>query len=471
MTVDPRIDKVFKDWKRKDAPGMAVAVKHNGEIIHARGYGMANLDHDIPIKPDTVFHCASLAKQFTAMSILLLAAQKENGRPVINLDDDAGKHVREMRQLPKISIRQLLHHTSGIRDMLIQLVLAGWRWGDDAITRDDVLGLVSRMKTLNFRPGEQFAYSNTNYFLAGEIVNLKSAEGSLAEFARKHIFEPLGMKSTRFVDRYGESVKNRAYGYRELGQRFEKRMPNYDLTGPTNLVTTVEDLMLWDQNFDNPTVGDVETVALLQKTGQNSNGYGLGLYVVEDGNDEPKTVFHNGRTIGHRAHFIRYNRDRISIALLCNIEFPDLMATEKFVHAVRKAVLGSPPRPPQATTFEHRHPAVTTSPTRGNEHDQYVGEYYSSEVDTTFEIERKETSLVLTRPKFPPIELERFSTDTFVALDFAPAVLREAELTFLRNNGVITGFRLDWCRFLEGSRLMNFRFTRRRPGAGANATP
>jgi CubicO group peptidase (beta-lactamase class C family) len=469
MIVDPRIDKIFAEWKRKDAPGMTAAVKQDGKIIHARGYGMADLDHDIPNRPDTVFHCASLAKQFTAMCILLLEREGK-----LRLTDPVRKRVPELlppsARFAQITIEHLLRHTSGIRDMLIQLALGGWRWGDDAITSADVLRLVSRMKTLNFVPGAQFAYSNTNYFLAGQIVEHVSGT-SLADYAARKIFGPLGMTSTRFVETYGEIVGNRAYGYRQLpGGAFQKRMPNYDLTGPTNLVTTVEDLMLWDQNFDQPRVGDARIFAALQNSKENSNGYGLGLFVVRDGSGEPKTVFHNGRTIGHRAHLIRYNQDRISIALLCNFEFPDFMATEKFVYAVRRAVLGSAPRPPQATTFEHRHPVFTPPATRTNELDKYVGEYYSSEVDAAFVIERKGSSLVLSRPKYSPVELSRFSTDTFIAVDFA-AVLREVELKFWEENGVVTEVQLDWCHLLEGSRLMNFRFTKKIPEAGANAGP
>jgi CubicO group peptidase (beta-lactamase class C family) len=462
MSVNSQIDAIFKPWKSTDAPGMAVAVSKNGRIVHTDAYGMADLDHRIPNRPNTVFHCASVAKQFTAMSILLLAAQRKNGRPLIDLDDDVGNHIEEMRHLPKITIRQLLHHTSGIRDMLIQLTLAGWRWGDDAITRADVLDLVSRMQTLNFRPGERFAYSNTNYFLAGEIVRRKSGM-LLSEFAQQKIFKPLGMTRTRFVETYGEPVKDRAYGYRQIDPTkrvFERRMPNYNLSGPTNLFTTVEDLLRWDGNFDSHEVGGPRAVAAMQKPAPNSNGYGLGLFVVEDQDDEPRTISHDGRTIGYNAHVSRYNHDGISVALLCNIQFGDTLATDRLVFAVARVAEGKP-LPPLNILERERFPIqpLTPQPARL---DEYCGTYHNSEIEATFEIEMDGGALVLNRPRYAPCELTWFDQDTFLVRKFTD-VLREVEFTFLRNGkDLITEFRLDWSRNIPGPRLMDFRFVKRK---------
>jgi CubicO group peptidase (beta-lactamase class C family) len=458
-SLNDRIDEIFAEWDTTQSPGMALAVKKAGEIIYKRGYGMADLDHNIAIAPDTVFHCASLAKQFTAMCILLLA-----GDGKLHLCDDVHRHIQELPAcIPPITIRQLLNHTSGLRCMLPQLTLAGWRWGDDAITRDHLIGLVRGMESLNFDPGTLWSYSNTNYFLAGEIVARRSDEKSLSEFARKRIFEPLCMTSTRFVESYGETVKNRAYGYRERnspGDGFEKRMPNYDLTGPTNLVTTVEDLMRWDGNFDSKIVGGEAAVAELQKP--DKNDYALGLWVFLYENRTPQTVWHNGTTIGHRSFWKRYNEYQLTVALLCNREFPREQEAEAYGvlddlgQLVAIQVLeGKIPAPAPV------HPRVAPKQiTRGRDEPpqdlgDYVGSYYSSEIDTTFDIKPNGASLELVRHprhKYPPVSLTPVSGDLFQVEDLT-AVLPHVCVRFLRK-GTVTGFRLD------GRRLMNFCFAK-----------
>ena len=466
MSLQSKIDQIFKRWDKDDSPGMAIAVTKNGQTIHEKAYGMADLDHGLPNKPDTVFHCASLAKQFTAMSILLLSDETPQGLGMIELDQDVRDLIPQLKNVSqKITICQLLHHTSGIRDMLIQLTLAGWRWGDDAMTRDDVLGLVSRMKTLNFVPGSKFAYSNTNYFLAGEIVKIVSGQ-SLAEFAQKNIFSPLGMtSSTRFVETYCETVEGRAYGYRSSdrgsGTRFEKRMPNYDLTGPTNLLTTVGDLVKWDSNFTTPRVGGEEAVEALQRPAGNSNAYGLGLMVLRDGSGAPRKIYHNGRTIGHRAHLLHDYEQQISIALLCNVEFDNVEATDDLVFAVSLVVQGREPIKPMIDRFEvpDRSRSGPAEALR-----KYCGSYYSSEIDTEYEIEDQGSSLVIKRPRYSDhvlLDSPGLPDDTFVAKGLTD-VLRYVEFTFVKEeaSGDITHLQIDWPERIGGSRLTNFRFVK-----------
>ena len=246
-----QVDGIFAQWDTSGSPGCAVAVIHGGSIVYKRGYGIADLDHGLAITPTTVFHAASLSKQFTAMSLMLLVGQ---GR--LSLDDEVRTHIRELPNLgTRVTIGDMLHHISGIRDQWIFVTMAGWRLSDDVVTRDDVLHFVSRMKALNFKPRDQYLYSNTGYTLAGLIVERVSGR-PLADFAHDNIFHPLGMANTRFAKTHGVIVPNRAYGYRQsTDQPYELRMPNYDLMGPTNLLTTVEDLARWDRNFDDKTVG------------------------------------------------------------------------------------------------------------------------------------------------------------------------------------------------------------------------
>ncbi len=193
--ITARVDKVFERWDKRDSPGCALGVYREGQVIYKRGYGMANLDHDVPITPSTVFNIASVSKQFTAAAITLLAQQGK-----LSLDDEVRKYIPELPDFgTPITLRHLIHHTSGLRDPAPLLDLAGWRIGLDHITEADVLGLLSRQRELNVRPGERYEYSNTNYILLAQIVTRVSGQ-SFREFTHAHIFEPLGMKNTFFRD-------------------------------------------------------------------------------------------------------------------------------------------------------------------------------------------------------------------------------------------------------------------------------
>lgn len=223
----------------------------DGQVIYKHGYGTADLDHDIPIGPNTVFHVASVSKQFTAAAILLLA---QDGK--LSLDDDIRKYLPEVPNFgARISIGNLIYHTSGLPDQWTLLDLAGWRYSLDVITDDDVLGLVSRWKDLNFTPGDEELYSNTEYTLLGQIVKRISGQ-SLREFTTNRIFKPLGMNDTHFRDDHTEIVKHIAYGYTGTAAGGFRLYPtNFDTVGATGLLTTVEDLAKWDDNFEHPRVG------------------------------------------------------------------------------------------------------------------------------------------------------------------------------------------------------------------------
>src|ERR1035438_3209018 len=199
------VDHIFEKWDKPASPGCALSVMKDGHIIYKRGYGMADLDHDVPITPSSVFHVASVSKQFTAASIVMLAQEGK-----LSLDDDVRKYIPELPDFhTKITIRHLIHHTSGLRDQWSLLGFAGWRYSLDLITDDDVLDLISRQKSLNFLPGERHVYCNTGYTLLAQIVKRVSGQ-SLREFTTARIFEPLGMKNTHFRDNHAEIVKNQA---------------------------------------------------------------------------------------------------------------------------------------------------------------------------------------------------------------------------------------------------------------------
>src|SRR5690242_20564478 len=237
--VTKRVDGIFAKWDHHDSPGCALGVYRDGNVVYKHGYGMANLNDDVPITPSTVFHVASMSKQFTAASIVLLAQQGK-----LSLDDDVHKYIPELADFgAPITIRHLIHHTSGLRDQWELLELAGWRYSLDLITDDDVMSVISRQKSLNFKPGSRHLYCNTGYTLLAQIVKRVSGQ-SLREFTLSRTFRPLGMNNTHFRDDHAEIVKNQAYGYvrDRANSSFRLSVTNFDTVGATSLLTTVEDL-------------------------------------------------------------------------------------------------------------------------------------------------------------------------------------------------------------------------------------
>jgi CubicO group peptidase (beta-lactamase class C family) len=315
--LQAQVDKIFAPWDKPDSPGCALAVIKDGKVIYQRGYGLANLDHDIPIAPATVFHVASVSKQFTAMAILLLAQQGK-----LALDDEVRKQVPELPDFgAPLTIRHLMHHTSGLRDQWNLLIMAGWRLSEDVVREEDILELIARQKALNFKPGDQHLYSNTGYTLMAVIVRRVSGQ-SLREFTEAQIFKPLGMTRTFFRDDHAVIVKNQAYGYRPApGGGFRFSVPNYDTVGASSLLTTVEDLARWDQNFYDAKVGGAQLIAQMQNPGTLNSGekieYALGLSVSKY--KGLRVVEHGGSDAGYRSTLTRFPEQRFSVACLCNL--------------------------------------------------------------------------------------------------------------------------------------------------------
>ena len=309
-----RVDKVFAAWDKPDTPGLAVAVVRDGKIVYSRGYGLANLEYGVRNTPGTIFHAASVSKQFTAFAIHLLA---QDGK--LSLDDPVRKHVPELQvQGPSITIRHLLHHTSGLRDQWSLLQLAGLRL-DDGITEADILGLLWQQRQLNFAPGEEELYSNSGYTLLGLIVKRVSGQ-PLATFAQERIFGPLGMKNTHIHDNYGTLVKGRAYSYVRTREGWRYTALSYSNVGATSLFTTVEDLARWDANFDNPQVGGAAVIAAMLVRGRLNSGRetnyasGLGTPAYRG----LAAVEHGGIDAGYRAHVLRFPKQRLSVLMLGN---------------------------------------------------------------------------------------------------------------------------------------------------------
>jgi CubicO group peptidase (beta-lactamase class C family) len=354
-----KVDTIFEQWNRTDSPGCALGVYRDGKIVYAHGYGMANLNDDVTITPETVFHVASMSKQFTAASILLL---QEQGK--LSIDDDVHKYIPELPDFgAKITLRHLLHHTSGLRDQWELLELSGWRYSQDLITDDDVMSVVTRQKELNFKPSERYMYSNTGFTLLALVVKRVSGM-SLREFTTKNIFEPLGMTHTHFRDDHEEVIKHDALGYEQdgKGKPFRMSLTNFDTTGATSLHTTVEDLELWDENFYHPKVGGQTLIDLMLHRDKLNNGelqdYASGL-VIGTYRGLP-TVDHNGADAGYRSDLIRFPEQHFSTAVLCNAaESNPSRLAKKVADVLLEKYLKAPDEPKIQSTTTQPLPELT----------------------------------------------------------------------------------------------------------------
>lgn len=309
-----RIDETFLAWDTAWTPGVAVAVVKNGEIAFKNGYGLAHLEYDIPITPSTIFHIASISKQFTTFSILLLEADGK-----LSLDDDIRKHIPEVPDFGvSITLRQLAHNISGLRDQWNLLAMAGWRL-DDIISTEQVLRLLARQKELNFHPGDEYLYSNSGFTLLAEVVARVSGQ-TFPEFTRERIFEPLGMHNTLFYDDHEKIVRNRAYSYAGRNGEYRKRVLSYATVGATSLFTTVEDLSLWALNFDNPKVGSADIIEKINTRGVLNDGttigYALGQ-MVGTYRGIPM-ISHGGADAGYRTFLARFPEHDASVIVFSN---------------------------------------------------------------------------------------------------------------------------------------------------------
>lgn len=413
-----RVDAIFAQYQRTDSPGCALGVFHRGEIEYARGYGMANLELGVSIAESTVFDIGSTSKQFTVFAVLLLA---EEGK--LDIEDEVRKYVPELPDYgPKITIRHLMQHTSGLRDYLELFWLGGVHW-KDVTTSEDALDAIVRQKALNFEPGDEYLYSNSGFFLLSEIVKRVSGK-TLAKFARERIFEPLGMRHTRYLDDPQDIVPNRSTGYDETDEgELEIDMSDFEQTGDGAVYTTVEDLFLWDQNFYHPRVGTREMLERMQTPGTLQSGkpmtYGLGLSMRDYRG--LASVSHGGSWAGYRAELVRFPAQELSVACLCNFGGADPSELAREVAEVYLSSLMTP---------------ETTPPTSGGvlvsdaDLRTHAGTYWDRNSGDYVFISSKEGKLLLESGRssaaFRPLSLSRFVAEASpgVEITFENGILR-----------------------------------------------
>jgi CubicO group peptidase (beta-lactamase class C family) len=313
-TPEKQVDQLFAAWNDPNVPGAAVSVMKDNKILLKKGYGSANLEYNEPITPSTVFHIASVSKQFTAFAILLL---EQDGK--LSLDDDIRKYIPEMPDFGKtITLRHLATHNSGLRDQWELLAMAGWRL-DDVITKEHILKMVSRQRELNFNPGDEHLYCNTGFTLLAEVVARVSGK-TFAEFTHDRIFVPLGMNHTLFYDDHEKIVKNRAYSFSQDGGDYKKSVLSYANVGATSLFTTVEDMCLWAMNFDNPKVGTPALIRKMNTRAVLNSGDSISYALGQDKGEYKglKFICHGGADAGYRTFFIRIPEQHFAVTVFSN---------------------------------------------------------------------------------------------------------------------------------------------------------
>ncbi|HEV8239238.1 MAG TPA: serine hydrolase [Thermoanaerobaculia bacterium] len=393
--VGRSIDALFTEWSGRNRPGCAVGVARDGTLVFGRGYGMADLEHGVPIDPRTVFDVGSVSKQFTAASIALLALDGK-----LDLDDDVRRFVPEVPDYgAKITIRHLLHHGGGLRDYTTLMALAGDDVAD-LTTTGEALAMLGRQRGVDFAPGERFEYSNTGYFLLGLVVE-RAAGMPLSRFAEERLFAPLGMTSTHVHDDHLRVVPHRAQGYEERDGRFGIDMSDWEQVGDGSVFTTVEDLARWMGNLETGKVGGPRFAELMASPGLptaqgDGSTYGFGLFgITWSGRPAQR---HGGAWAGYRAQVLHVPWERLGVAVLCNFSRQGWLPLGPKVDAVAAAVLGEePPPPPPAPPSPAPDAAAadtTASSSLSGRLEPFAGRYWSDELATTWELAVRDGALV-----------------------------------------------------------------------------
>ncbi|WP_342089058.1 serine hydrolase domain-containing protein [Dyadobacter sp. OTU695] len=313
--VEKRVDSLIQTYHQRTGPGIAVAVVRDGQIIYQRQDGFANLEYGIPISDSTVFHIASVSKQFTAFLALLL---EQEGK--LSLDNDISQYIPELKGLPKVTIRQLANHTHGFANTYELGQLIGIS-SHDVMTQQQMITMLLRQKQLNFEPGAQYQYNNSGFALLAEIIQRVSGK-SFGDFARERIFVPLGMSKTLFLDDNATIVKNKAYSYKTAKTGYIKVPFNYTVIGASALNTTLHDLSLWAMNFDNPKIGNQKIFDKMKPPSLLNNGQQIPYAFGQ----EMKTykglnvIFHGGGDAGYRAYLLRVPAYHFSVIVMGNLE-------------------------------------------------------------------------------------------------------------------------------------------------------
>lgn len=441
---NPVVDQIFAHRDAAHAPGCALAVARGGKLVYSRGYGYANLDYDIPITPRTVFDVASVTKQFTAALLSMLVLDGK-----VSLDDDVRKWLPELPEFDTpITLRHMLHHTSGLRDYLNLFPLAG---RDDyfPITHEQILDMMSRQRSLVFPPGERYLYSNTAYMLLAIVIERVSGE-SFGELATSRIFNPVGMQGSRMYENRETVIPRRATGYDTDAGGSSRIVHNYnfDIAGDGQLYTTVEDLLRWDHYLHGEDVAPIRSMMLQEGTLNDGEPIGYALGIVLDSYRGLRTLGHSGSSWGFRSQLVRFIGPALSIAVACNADGarPGLLANRVADYFLADQFAAHAENVETATVQQEADQAKNDLHLNEAQLADFVGGYFSPELDATYRFALRKGALTVRIEQEPPMAMTPVGTNQF-EFDFRPRGWSEAqrvELAFVRDErGTISGFELS----------------------------
>ncbi|MEM1054458.1 MAG: serine hydrolase domain-containing protein [Bacteroidota bacterium] len=394
------------------SPGGAVAVVRAGEVVFAKGYGAAHLEHEAPITPETVFYIGSVGKQFTAFAIAMLAE-----RGMIDLDANVHTYLPELDLDRPVTVRQLVHHTSGLRDSFGLLTMAGVRDGD-LVTQEIARDLVLRQRELNFKPGTEFGYSNSNYIALAEIVERVTGD-SFRAWMEREVFRPLGMNHTFVGDDHREIVPGRAASYRPAGDGFALADSPFSAYGAGGIYSTIGDLVHWIRNFRTHEVGGAAVADQMLERGVLADGdtlrYAFALF--RDGHRGLSRIQHGGALAGYRSFLAYYPEIDAGVLTLGNVASFDSRGIAERVAETAFADAMEIPQRPEAPTEEAEETSAPQPVTLANP-EAYIGSYYSEALGMTLHVEREGDGYTIRSDVAPPTELRPLSDTLFLDVGF-----------------------------------------------------
>ncbi len=438
------VDAVFASWDVPGSPGCALAVAQDGTLLYSRGYGSANLDYDIPVTPQTVFDVASVTKQFVAASLGMLELEGK-----LSLDDNVRRWLPELPEYEwPITLRHMLNHTSGLRDYLNLFPLAG-RNDYYPISHPQILAMMSRQRALNFRPGDEYSYSNTAYMLLAQVIQRAAGE-SLGEMAEERIFAPLKMESSVMYDNLEEIIPRRATGYARDDEGRVRIVHNYnfDVAGDGQLYSTMEDLLRWDNHLHGAEKPAIHPLMLAEAHLNNGDPIDHAYGIRRREYRGLRTVGHSGSSWGFRTELVRYVEPGLSIAISCNCDDanPQELARRVADHYLADRI---GPEVGDETPDADQEDAETPSAAPALTSDalaEYAGEFFAPELDATYRLAVVDDGLVVRIEQEPPLAVAPVGDDRF-EISFHPPGWSEPEtisLEFTRDRaGAVTGFELS----------------------------
>lgn len=449
--IQEKVTSLFAHYAKPDSPGYVVGILVDQEVVYSQGFGQATLEHPSPITADTVFDIGSMAKQFVGMAIALL---EDEGR--LSIHDNLRDYLPEFPDYGhEITIANLLFHTSGIRNYT---VLAYYMMGyheSDAISREEVFDLLMRLRSTNFEPGCRWEYSDSNYFLLGEIIE-RITQMSLDDYTQEAIFRPLNMQNTLFRQCHSQVIKNRAMSYvnhpitfrspylyrhpNDPSSSWHTLISNYEHVGAEGLFTTLGDLIHWDRNFQDNRLGkgNSDLIKRVLSPGAQVNeliGYGFGINV---GSYKGKRFYgHDGAMHGYTSSMMHFPDEKVTLICLSNHnlegswDYRDRMIDILFPSQDAKI-------PPEQAPPSVTNPGFSLS---ADELLEYAGDYRSQELKTTFHVAVDQPGLILRNTNKHCCSMDLAYTPTlkdhFVAYDPHPV---SSQITFLRKGDRIEAF-------------------------------